>query len=79
LKDKKKYLTENKTTKVYLGPHALGFIHIFIIEKIIKILEKILKNIKEENENEENENEENENICSEFCTISYHDSIKLIF
>ena len=69
LKDKKIYLTENKTKKVNLGPYGLGFIHILNIEKIIKILEKILKNIKEENEN----------ICSEFCTISYHDSIKLIF
>jgi len=65
LEDRKKYLIENKTRKVLLGPHTLEFKHIFIIEKIIKILENIIDVHK----------------CSEFvgCAISYHDSIKLIF
>ena len=65
LEDRKKYLIENKTRKVLLGPHTLKFKHIFIIEKIIEILENII----------------NEYRCSEFvgCAISYHDSIKLIF
>ena len=73
LEDKKKYLIQNKTMKTFLGPHCLQFQHIFIIEKIIEILENI--------RDEEEEKEKPSSICPEVggCTIAYHDSIKLIF
>ena len=69
LEDKKKYLIQDKTRKVFLGPHGLQFQHIFIIEKIIEILENI-----------RDEEEKPSSRCPEVgCTISYCDSIKLIF
>lgn len=71
LENKKDYLKKNQTSKVFLGSNGLQFQHIFIIEKIIEILQKIKR---------EEEDKAPSSRCPEVgCTISYRDSIQLRF
>ena len=88
LENKKDYLKKNQTSKVFLGSNGLQFQHIFIIEQIIEILQKIQR--EEEDtapssrclqkiQREEEDTAPSSRCPKVGCTISYRDSIQLSF